>query len=287
MNKVLESNRALDKIMSTIGDLPASPAVIATLMNLTSNINGDIKKISKAILADQSLTAKMLKLANSSFYGRTKEVTTLKEAIVVLGFMTLHSLVIATSTQSLYKKSIDDGVSAKLWEHALASGIASRMIAEAIGYPSVEEAFIAGLLHDIGKLVLAQKMTDDYCDIVKRVEETGDQFDKYEQSLFGFDHADVGAQLLHKWLFPEEIAEAVQYHHTPADANEQYSLLSHIVSMGDYMSKSLNIGSNNHCIDDPTSCPSMEKLNLDASRLQDLNEQLAVHFENEKELFRL
>jgi len=287
MDKVLASNRTLDKIISTIGDLPATPAIIATLMNLTSDINTDIEKISKAILADQSLTAKVLKLSNSSFYGRAKEVKTLKEAIVILGFMTLHSLVIATSTQSLYQKTMVGGISEKLWEHAFAAAIASRMVAQAVGYSGVEEAFIAGLLHDIGKLVLAQKMPADYRIIVKQVEASRGCFSDEEKAAFGFNHADVGSQLLAKWSFPEDLSQAVHNHHDDLSDEQNRLQLSHIINLGNYMAKNLEVGFTDHRIDDLASSPSAAAFNLDSDRIDELQEQLAAHFKSEKELFTL
>jgi len=188
MTTTTETQRALDKIISTIGDLPTTPAIIATLMNLTADIDTDINKITRAIMADQSLTAKVLKLSNSSFYGRAKEVRTLNEAIIILGFMTLHSLIIATSTQTLYQKAGDDGVSGKLWEHAFAVALASRLVAQAVHFPFVEEAFIGGLLHDIGKLVLMQKTPEEYRRIIAEVEKTrgsfsGVRFQSYSRRL--------------------------------------------------------------------------------------------------------
>jgi putative nucleotidyltransferase with HDIG domain len=287
MDKVLESQRTLDKVVSTIGDLPATPAIIATLMNLTSDLNADLDKITKAILADQSLTAKVLKLSNSSFYGRAREVKTLKEAIVILGFMTLHSLVIATSTQSLYQKSLDDGISGKLWEHAFAVAIASRMIAQSTGHIGVEEAFIAGLLHDIGKLVLTQKMPVEYRRIVSQVESSSGRFDEIEMETFGFDHAVVGAQLLQKWSFPEELSEAVHCHHRPADDDERPSSLAHIISLGNFMAKKLDVGFRDYRIEDLSGYPSALALNLDAESLDQFQEQLSEHFANEREFFRL
>jgi putative nucleotidyltransferase with HDIG domain len=286
MDKVLESQRGLDKVLSTIGDLPATPAIIATLMNLTSDLNTDIEKITRTIMADQSLTAKLLKLSNSSFYGRAKEVKTLKEAIVILGFMTLHSLVIATSTQSLYRKSIDDGISGKLWEHAFGAAIACRMIAQTIGRPGIEEAFIGGLLHDIGKLVLTQKMPDEYHRVVEQVEASGGCFHEFEEKAFGFNHADVGSKLLEKWSFPEELVEGVRDHHAAVN-NETRPSLSHIISLGNYMAKNLDVGFNDHRIEELADHPSALALNLDAECLDDLQNTLSEHFINEKESFKL
>ena len=105
MNTILQSNRALDRILASLGDLPTSPAIVTSLMGQTTNSDADLEAISKTIMADQSLTARLLKLSNSSFYGRSQKVGTLREAIIILGFKTLRSLVLAASTHSLYQKS--------------------------------------------------------------------------------------------------------------------------------------------------------------------------------------
>jgi len=287
MSKVLEPARTLDRIISTIGDLPATPAVIAMLMNMTSNIDTDIDKISRVILADQSLTAKVLKLSNSSFYGRAKEVKTLKEAVVILGFLTLHSLVIATATQRLYQKTVDDGISEKLWAHASAAAIASRLTAQAACFPYIEEAFIAGLLHDIGKLVLTQKMTEDYRRVVRAIEAARGSFVEHEEAAFGFNHAQVGALLLQKWSFPKELTEAVGAHHQPPDSEGLYAALPHVINLGNFMAKKLDVGFDDFAVDDIASLPSAIRLNLDAAQLEEIQVQLAGHFEEEKEFFKL
>jgi putative nucleotidyltransferase with HDIG domain len=287
MTSTLETQRALDKIISAIGDLPTTPAIIATLTSLTANIDTDIKKITKAIMADQSLTAKVLKLSNSSFYGRAKEVKTLNEAVIILGFLTLHSLVIATSTQALYQKTGDDGVSGKLWEHAFAAALASRLVAQAVRFPHIEEAFIGGLLHDIGKLVLMQKMPEEYRRIVSDVERTKGSFTDQEEVEFGFNHTQVGSLLLQKWSFPQELIDAVEQHHCPIDSDSESRLLPFIINLGNYMAKSLDVGFNDSAIDDLSTLPSASVLNLDADRLEDIQTRLKEHFASERDFFRL
>ena len=288
MNKVLETKRNLDKIISTIGDLPATPAVIATLMNLTSDVNADIEKIIRAIRADQSLTAKVLKMSNSSFYGRAREVKTLREAILILGFMTLHSLVIATSTQGLYQKSTNSRISGKLWEHAFACALASRLIAQEVKYPYVEEAFIAGLLHDIGKLVLSQKAADEYFRIAQKVEATGGAFADAETAAFSFTHADVGSLLLGKWSFPGELIEAVGNHHQfpPPEGAPPAPLVS-IIHLGNFTAKKLGVGFTDYRPDNLSSLLSARSLDLDADRLAAVEQKLREHYASEQELFKL
>lgn len=287
MTTTTESQRALDKIISTIGDLPTTPAIIATLTNLTSDINTDIEEITRAIMADQSLTAKVLKLSNSSFYGRAKEVRTLHEAVIILGFMTLHSLIIATSTQALYQKSVNDGVSAKLWEHAFAAALASRLVAQAVRFPYIEEAFIGGLLHDIGKLLLMQKTPKEYQRIVSDVEKTRGSFVDHEEAVLGFNHTHVGSLLLQKWSFPQELIDAVEQHHCPTGSDGDGRMLPFIINVGNYMAKKLEVGFNDFTVGDLTGLTSVSTLNLDGERLEEIQSQLKEHYDNERDFFRL
>lgn len=285
MDDVLESNLALDKIISTIGDLPATPAIIASLMSLTSNVNSDIEKITKNLLADQSLTARVLKLANSSFYGRAKAVATLQEAIILLGFNTLRSLVLATSTHRMYQNGQSDDVQDKLWEHSLATAIASRMLAKKCGFDHSEEAFIAGLLHDIGKLVLTQKISDDYKEIIEKVEAEHTKFIDAEDEKFGFNHTDVALLLLHKWSFPAEIVNAVYEHHDPKKTDDGSMPLSFLLNLGNMMAKKLGVGFDDYHCDDLSLLPTATALNLDEETLEAMQEVLAERFKEEKELF--
>lgn len=285
MEKMLETNRELDKIISTIGDLPSSPAIITALIGLTSDTNTDIGKIGKTILADQSLTAKLLKLSNSSFYGRSKEVVSLREAILLLGFQTLRSLVVATSTRSLYHSSVSEDTVDALWEHSLATALASRQIAESIRHPLAEESFIAGLMHDIGKLVMLQKLTEDYKKIISRIMEEGGSFIELEDELFGFNHTDVGLLILHKWSFPKVLSNAVFEHHNPIENEETPASLAFIVHLADHMVRSFGAGFSDYAVEDLVKLPSAIKLGLDGQQLETIQSRASERYIMEKDLY--
>jgi len=231
MASVAQSNRTLDRIISSIGDLPASPAIVSSLMSLTADINANLNTICKTIMVDQSLVARVLRLSNSSFYGRAKEVYTLREAIILLGFKTLRSLVVASSTHTLYQGVSDRRFRDALWEHTLAAALASRLIAQAINHPGVEEAFLAGLMHDIGKLVLMQKIPDQYQAVLIAAEQTGRTHVELEQEKLGFDHTEVGRLLLQKWAFPRLLVQAVADHHHPQGPDERPIPLAFVVNV--------------------------------------------------------
>ena len=175
------SRTTLDDIISTVGELPASPAIVSSLMSLTSDLDSTVDDISKVLAADQSLTARVLKLSNSPYYGRTKGVTSLDDAIFLLGFFTVRSMVIATSAHQIYKGGGESDSTSKLWRHSLSTAVACRQIAKRIKHPDKDEIFIAGLLHDIGKLVMLDKLKDRYRDIVAEVEEQVELLTKLSQ----------------------------------------------------------------------------------------------------------
>ena len=286
MNTILQSNRALDRILASLGDLPTSPAIVTSLMGQTTNSDADLEAISKTIMADQSLTARLLKLSNSSFYGRSQKVGTLREAIIILGFKTLRSLVLAASTHSLYQKSKAGDITEKLWAHSLATAIACRLIARRKRHPQAEEAFIAGLMHDIGKLVMIEKIPDEYLDIIKAVERTGAKFVDEEQRRLSFSHTDVALLLLNKWSFPEFLTRAVFRHHDPDNLNRQPAPLAVIVNLANYLAKNLDIGFKDDRMRDPSLLPTAAALGLDADQISEIQEEMAGQFESERELYR-
>jgi HD-like signal output (HDOD) protein len=235
----------LDRIIATIGDLPASPAIVSSVMGLTSNPDSKIVDVSRVLSADQSLTAKILRLSNSSFYGRPKEVRSLQEAILLLGFSTLRSIVMATSAHLLYTRGVMNGPGGKLWRHSLASAIAARQVAKYVNHKQQEEIFIAALLHDIGKLVLLQKLPERYQEVISAVEAGEGSFFEVEAALLGFNHCEVASILLEQWHFPTVLSQAVFDHHSePTSTDEGSICMSGVVQLGNLMAKELGIGFN-------------------------------------------
>ncbi len=270
----------LDRIITTIGELPASPAVVGAVMSLTSDLNSTINDISRVLSADQSLTAKVLRLSNSSFYGRTKEVGTLAEAIIILGFFSVRSLVIASSAHSLYCRSegIGRDYSQQLWQHSLSTGLAARHIAKRTDKSDAEVAFIAGLLHDIGKLVLMQKLGDTYHAIITEVASGNTTFHEAEKRQLGFTHAEVGRVLMDKWDFPPRLTQAIYRHHHNLTRNDEPITI--VVQLANCVAKNLDVGFDEAEAGEPARHPAFSLLRLkptDAdSILNDVGEQFAA-----------
>lgn len=276
----------LNNIIATVGELPASPTIVSAVMGLTADLESRVEDISKVLSSDQSLTAKVLKLSNSSFYGRPKNVNTLEEAIMILGFFTVQSMVVATSAHTMYTKDDDEGYKAKLWRHSLSTAVAARQIAKSVRHPDAEQAFIAALLHDIGKLVLLQKIPTRYKEIVAEVEAGRKTFLNVETGELGFNHCDVAALLLEAWDFPAALTEAIFAHHLLPPVEEGKAVpVAHLVHLGNCMAKTLNVGFNDAVEENLSELQSAQALSLDEARIEELLEEITEHYTTEISIF--
>lgn len=263
----------MEKIVQTTGDIPAMPQVANMVLDRISNPNATPKEIQLIISKDQALAARVLKVANSSFYGISRSVNRISDAIVVMGFNSLRSLVMTTVLNDLFTSF---GLAEKLlWEHSLVSAATARRIAAAIRFPRVEEAFLGGLMHDIGKVVLNIKMPDKMMTIIQEVYNSPETtFSEVEQAMFGFTHAEVGQLVSKKWNFAAEIEEAIGFHHRPREATV-LPHLAHVVNLANAFCHRLEIG--------PTKIPGLDlfqlestkALNLEKDRVEELLEEIS------------
>lgn len=279
------STPTLARIVGTIGELPASPAVVSAVMSLTSDLNSTIGDITRVLSADQSLTAKVLRLSNSSFFGRAKEVGTLAEAIIILGFFTVRSLVVASSAHSMYSRCplTDRKYTVQLWQHSLATGLAARQIAERVSPGEAEEAFIAGLLHDIGKLVLMQKLNDSYLEIIETTQKNNADFLALERRQLGFDHSDVGRALVDQWAFPSQLLAAVANHHDTRAAHG--SAITSAVQLGNCLSRRLDLGFCSTTRSVPEKHPAAHALGLGSDEIAAILDSVREQYKTEARLF--
>lgn len=285
---VTRSSQLLDKVVATIGELPTSPGVVSTVMGLTADLNTEINKLSRVLSGDAALTAKVLRLSNSPFYGRARSVGSLNEAILILGFYTIRSMVVASSTYSIFRSKTKNAATKIMWEHSLATAMAARIIGKRIRHRHVEEAFIVGLLHDIGKLILHQKMHDSYKEIIKKVQLDRRSFITVEQEQLGFSHCDLGSVILTRWNFPSILTEAVAQHHTPEEASppeDRSVALPHIIYFANEMAKKMNYGFIKDYEVDLASLPQAQILDLDAEAIESVQVELETHYQEEKSLF--
>ncbi len=236
-------NKELEKAIMAAGDLPTIPIVATKVMQMIEMDNITVEDIANVVTTDPAVAARVLKIANSAFYGCQRQIQTISGAIVVLGFNTLRSLVVAASVKEVYKPF---GLTEKmLWDHSLGAALASRIIATATRKANPEEAFLAGLLHDIGKTIMNSLDRDKFQVVMQRCYNEGLFFEEAEESVFTFRHDDVGAMVVKKWNFPESLVTAILNHHRldfPPDTDQYMVHLSSVIAVADLFCHRMGIG---------------------------------------------
>ncbi len=225
-------------------ELVSAPTTYARLDALISDPDSAIDDISAVINTDPALTTRLLKIVNSPFYGFPSQINTISRAITIIGTRELTHLVLATSVMNAFR-----GIPANLmdmdtfWRHSLACAITAKYLAEATHQTNHEQYFIAGLLHNIGSLVLYQSVPELAREAINSARFGHEVLHEAEKRIIGFDHAEVGAILIQNWRLPESLAQVARYHHQPGKA-EQDQLEVSIVHIADILVSSVPFGHN-------------------------------------------
>jgi putative nucleotidyltransferase with HDIG domain len=215
-----------DKVQ-TIIQLPALPTIAAQVVEMVENPKTSAAQLGKVIESDQGLTSKVLKIANSAFYGFPKQISTVDFAIIVLGFDALKEIVISISLVSALQKKKDAAFDTRgFWDHSIYSAVIARRLARDLGYRVSGEVFVGGLLHDIGISVLHQHFHKEYLQILALASGSEKSFLEAEQEVLGVTHAEMGGWLAERWNFPNHLVEAISMHHTPLQAEHNPELVS-------------------------------------------------------------
>lgn len=205
-------NQGLETLIMNASDLPTIPVVATKVMQLVESENTTSEELAKIVASDPAVAARVLKISNSSFYGCQRQIHTLSHAIMILGFGTLKSLVVAASVKQVYKPY---GLTEKmLWEHSFGAGLAARIIAGVTRLVNEEEAFLGGLFHDIGKIIMNTMDSQQFQSVMQKCYNDRISFLEAEQQVYPYSHAEVGALVIKKWNFPEFLMHAVLKHHT-------------------------------------------------------------------------
>lgn len=240
----MEHKPDLLETAANISTIPTLPTVISRITSLLQNPQTSADEIGKAITTDQALASKVLKLVNSAFYGFPGRISTITHAVVILGFSTVKNIVLTASIFEAFKKESDsDAVfdMEKFWFHSIACGAASQTIAKKMGLKSGEECFIAGLIHDVGKVILCQYMPEQFHKVVKHSSENNCLFYDAEKALFANTHQEVGGFLAEKWNLPTDLQNAVKYHHMPSNRRTHYEMTA-VVHSADILVRAMGYG---------------------------------------------
>ena len=231
------------KVLDKISGLPTLPTMLNQINKLMMNPRTSAKEVAQLISSDPSITAKVLRVVNSSFYGFPNRITTITHAIVILGFNTVKSIVLSSSIFDVFKKGT--GVShfnrSEFWKHSIGTGAVARVVGKAAGYTALEELFIAGLVHDVGKIILDQYIHDNFEQILAKVASKNCLIREAEEETLGYNHADIGGWLFQKWNMSKGIVECTRFHHNPALASEHPKPVA-VVHVSDVIARALRFG---------------------------------------------
>ncbi len=209
-----QADSILLDILNKTDGFSEPPLILKKIIELSNDPTSSAAKVADVICGSPSVATRVLRLANSAHYGFPRRINRIQDAVALLGMHSIRSLVVvATAYNLFYKPGPFEKYYQGLWEHSIATAVLSKVIAGRGGIPDVESAYISGLLHDIGKLVLIERFQDQYFQILKLKELDSLNFLQSEEAMFGFSHSLVAAVLLEKWNLPEDIVEAVAAHH--------------------------------------------------------------------------
>ena len=232
----------LDELIEEITELPTLPQVATRLMDLLDDPNTEAPEINRVMARDPALAGKILKLVNSAYYGLANKVSSLNQAIVILGFKTVKSVALSASVMGLFKGPSQQGRfdRRRFWEHSIACACVGRLVARKQKSFDPETAFSAGLLHDIGKLVVQHYFPAQADAVVEYAEEHGCSYIEAERAVYETTHAEIGHWLAAKWGLPRELVGAIGYHHALQEAPDK--ALVAVIQFADYLSKVKGLG---------------------------------------------
>jgi putative nucleotidyltransferase with HDIG domain len=273
--------------MLEVEAFPGMPATAAKLLPLFDNSDSTANEIESILKYDPGLTANILKLTNSAYFGIPARVSSIKQAIVLLGWKRLLQVVTTICMSPLMQKSVPgyDLRSGELWRHSIAVSVAAEILVKALNIRDADEVFTAALLHDVGKLILGSFVKKDLEQIETMVAK-GITFDVAESMVLGTNHAEVGGQILHKWSFPAELVNAVQWHHDP-ESCENSCILSDIVHVANTLGLMTGFGKAEEGLDIEPFGPVVDRLGLNAKDLEAMAQQTLEEIEKLSDLWDL
>ena len=234
-------------ILRSMSDLPAMPHLVNKAREVISKPDSNLKDLVKIIEVEQSISARVLKLANSTYYGLSGRVSSVRQASVLLGYKTLGEVITVAGISNIIGKTLDGYHldSGDLWRHSMAVAVGSRLIAGKRRPELCNDAFFAGLMHDAGKLVLNSHVYERKEDFVLFMQDGQETFLNAEREILGLDHSEIAAEFCQKWNIPEEQSLAIKYHHYPSQSEGSY--LAYILHMADFIAIMSGIGTGVDC----------------------------------------
>jgi putative nucleotidyltransferase with HDIG domain len=205
-----------EALLNRVDELPPLPAVAARVMSMADDDRTSAMDLAQVLSTDQALTARLIRISNSAYYGFARRVSTVREAVVMLGFKQVRQVAVGASLINTFRgsKGVNEPFDVDLfWGHSVAVAVAAELLAKKTRAARPEDAFTAGILHDIGRLVIRQVLPQEFAQAVSMARSTGMSLHEAELQTTGYAHDDVGRALGERWKFPPHLVEAVRCHH--------------------------------------------------------------------------
>lgn len=276
----------LDEIIEKTTDLPTMPAAALKVISQSDDSNATAASISQALAADQALSVRVLRLANSAFYSLPRRVCNLQEAVIVLGMRSVRNLAMVASSYPWMVGELKGYAMGpkELWKHSLAVAIGAQQLALRAKTPGAEAAFTAGLLHDLGKVALSLWLENKIVALSTYARREQITFDQAERAILGYDHTQVGGRLAEQWNLPESIVSAIRYHHSPHECDDPAPIVD-CVHVADYLAMSLGFGIGGDGVQYRLCAESLDRLSLSAESLDEAADLLVATYEEYGKLF--
>ena len=238
-----EMEIAWEGVLSKVRSFPTLPMVVNKINDLVSQPETSAKDIEVVIAKDQVLTGKLLRLVNSPFYGFPQKVTTISRAVGIIGFEALRNLIFSSSVVNMFRsQGTNIFRPAEFWKHSVGTALAAKELARLLGEKQVEEFFVGGLIHDIGKLVHEEYFGDTFRQACALALSNDILLREAEQQVMRFTHDQTGGLLLTQWNLPPKVVAMVRFHHEPAEARE-YQRDAGVIHLADILSRAKGLGS--------------------------------------------
>lgn len=232
------------EIVALVGDLPPMPQVASRAIGMVEDQNTTAVELEKLLSTDTALAARVLKIANSAMFSRQREITTLGQAIMIIGFKALKGIIVAAALRQLNKRS--GQMETMIWQNSTATAMFANLIARKLKKRYLDEVFLLGLLHSLGQIVLMAQAPNDFKKVLKVVEDKGIDYVNAEMEIFGFSHPLIGALVAKKWNFSAEACQVILHYRDALDTakpeNDQEEKTA-LVKLADYLAHKAKIGS--------------------------------------------